>query len=87
VSDQHNDLFGKIKQKTNIDPQDVFKVADSVKGADFSDEETVRNLVRQLAKLANKPISKQKEDKIVEAVTNNNMPMDLNSLNRLFKNT
>ncbi len=87
MSDQHNDLFGKIKQKTNIDPQDVFKVADSVKGADFSDEETVRNLVRQLAKLANKPISKQKEDKIVEAVTNNNMPMDLNSLNRLFKNT
>lgn len=86
MSDQHNDLFGKIKQKTNIDPQDVFKVADSVKGADFSDEETVRNLVRQLAKLANKPISKQKEDKIVEAVTNNNMPMDLNSLNRLFKN-
>lgn len=79
-------LFDKVQQNSNINPDDVYKVADSVKNADFSDEKTVRNLVRHLARLANKPISKEKEDKIVKSITNNNMPTDMQSLNRLFKN-
>ena len=79
-------LFDKIQQGTNIKPDEVFKVADSVKNADFSDERTVRRLVRQLAKMANKPLSKEKENKIVESITQNNMPTDMQSLSRLFKN-
>jgi len=79
-------LFDKIQQNSNINPNDVYKVADSVKNANFQDEKTVRNLVRQLAKLANKPISKEKEDKLVQAIVNNKIPADSQSLNRLFKN-
>ncbi|NBJ70482.1 MULTISPECIES: stage VI sporulation protein F [Clostridia] len=78
-------LFDKIQQKANINPDDVFKVADSVKHADFSDEKTVRKLVRHLSKLANKPISKEKEDKIVQSIVKNDMPMDMNSLSKMFK--
>lgn len=78
-------LFDKIQQSTNINPNDIYKVADSVKNANFSDEKTVRNLVRQLAKMANKPISKEKEDNIVKAIVNNKIPADPKSLNQLFK--
>ncbi|MFD2630696.1 stage VI sporulation protein F [Oceanobacillus kapialis] len=78
-------LFDKLQKNANINPDDVFKVADSVKNADFSDEQTVRKLVRHLAKLANKPIPKEKEDKIVESITKNNVPADMQSLNKLFK--
>ncbi|MDY0405692.1 stage VI sporulation protein F [Virgibacillus sp. 179-BFC.A HS] len=78
-------LFDKINQKANIDPSEIYKVADSVKNADFSDERTVRNLVRRLAKMANKPISKEKEDKLVKTITSNNMPTDMQTLNKLFK--
>jgi hypothetical protein len=77
--------FDKIQQNSNINPQDIFKVADSVKNANFSDEKTVRNLVRHLAKMANKPLSKEKEDYIVQAITNNKIPGDAQSLNDLFK--
>ncbi|HLR74237.1 MAG TPA: stage VI sporulation protein F [Virgibacillus sp.] len=77
--------FDKIQQGANIHPDEIYNIADSVKNADFSDERTVRQLVRHLARLANKPISKAKEDKIVRAITQNNMPMDMNSLNNLFK--
>lgn len=79
-------MFDKIQKSTNITPEQVFKIADSVKHADFSDEQTVRRLVRQLARLANKPISKEKEDKIVASITQNKIPADMQSLNRLFKN-
>ncbi|SHF57057.1 stage VI sporulation protein F [Ornithinibacillus halophilus] len=78
-------IFDKLQNDANIDPSQVYKVADQVKNADFSDEKTVRKLVRHLAKMANKPISKEKEDKIVKTITSNNMPMDMNTLNQMFK--
>ncbi|WP_156289240.1 stage VI sporulation protein F [Oceanobacillus salinisoli] len=78
-------MFDKIQQNANINPDDIYKVAESVKHADFSDERTVRKLVRHLAKMANKPLSKEKEDSIVQAITNNKIPADAQSLNELFK--
>ncbi|MFD2209044.1 stage VI sporulation protein F [Virgibacillus halophilus] len=78
-------LFDKINQKTNIDPGEIYKVADSVKNADFSDERTVRNLVRRLAKMANKPLPKEKEDKLVQSIVSNNVPTDMQSLSKMFK--
>nr|WP_245345317.1 stage VI sporulation protein F [Halobacillus andaensis] len=74
-----------MQNKANINPEDVYQVADSVKNADFSDEKVVRRLVRQLARVANKPVSKQKEDKIVEAIVNQNIPLDMNTLSKYFK--
>lgn len=85
VSNFQKGLFDKIQQNANINPDDVYKVANSVKNADFSDEKTVRNLVRHLAKLANKPMSKDKEDKIVQSITKNKMPVNMQSLNNIFK--
>jgi len=85
VNEFQKGLFDKIQKKASIDPKDVFKVADSVKNADFSDERTVRALVQQLSAMANKPLSKDKEDQIVRAITSKKIPSDLNSLNSLFK--
>lgn len=85
MSNKSNNPFDKIQQGAGISPSEIYKVADSVKNADFSDEKTVRRTVRQLAKMANKPISREKEDKLVKSITNNKVPGDLNSLNQLFK--
>ncbi|WP_077621724.1 stage VI sporulation protein F [Sediminibacillus massiliensis] len=85
MSDFQKNLFDQIQKKSSVKPDDIFKVADSVKNADFSDEKTVRRLVRQLARMADKPISKEKEDKIVKAITSNNMPTDMSTLGNLFK--
>ncbi len=85
VNNFQKGLFDKIQQNANINPEEVFKVAESVKNADFSDERTVRNLVRHLAKMANKPLSKEKENRIVQSIVNNKIPTDPQSLNNLFK--
>lgn len=83
VNNFQKGMFDKIQQNANINPDDIFKVADSVKNADFSNEKTVRNLVRHLAKMANKPLTKEKEDYLVQAITNNKV--NPQSLNQLFK--
>ncbi|QTM99664.1 stage VI sporulation protein F [Sediminibacillus dalangtanensis] len=85
MSDFQKNMFDQIQQNSNIKPDQIFKVAESVKNADFSDEKTVRRLVKQLAKMADKPLSKEKEDKIVKSITGNKMPADMNSLGKLFK--
>ncbi|WP_246206602.1 stage VI sporulation protein F [Virgibacillus ihumii] len=85
MSNSWNDPFDQLQQQADINPDQIYKVAESVKNADFSDETTVRALVQKLAKIAGKPISKAKEDKIVQSITDNNMPMDMQTLNQLFK--
>ncbi|ENH97348.1 hypothetical protein J416_05018 [Gracilibacillus halophilus YIM-C55.5] len=86
MSDYKQNMFDQIQKKSNIDSNEIMKVAQSVQNADFSDEKTVRKLVRQLSQMAGKPVSQQKEDKIVQAITNNKMPKDIHSLSQLFKN-
>ncbi|MFG6148682.1 stage VI sporulation protein F [Halobacillus sp. B23F22_1] len=85
MSNFQKNIFDHLQNKANINPEDVYQVADSVKNADFSDEKVVRRLVKQLARVANKPVSKQKEDKIVEAIVNQNIPLDMNTLSKYFK--
>ncbi|MDC3415386.1 stage VI sporulation protein F [Aquibacillus salsiterrae] len=85
MSDFQKNMFDQIQKKSNIRPDQILNVANSLQNADLSDEKTVRNLVKQLAKMADKPVSKEKEDKIVESITNNKIPTDLNSLSQLFK--
>lgn len=85
MSNQFKGIFDKLEQQANINPDEVYKIAEAVKSADFSDERTVRQLVQRLSKVANKPVSKEKEEKIIEAITKNNVPMDMQSLNSMFK--
>ncbi|CQR46699.1 hypothetical protein BN1058_00972 [Paraliobacillus sp. PM-2] len=85
MSDFQKNMFDQIQKNSSISPEQILKIANSVQNADFSDEKTVRNLVKQLAKMANKPISKEKEDKLVQSITKNNVPKDINALGQLFK--
>nr|WP_272505971.1 stage VI sporulation protein F [Natronobacillus azotifigens] len=78
-------MFEQIQSKSNISAEEIIKVANSVQNADFTDEATVRSLVRQLANMANKPISPEKEDKLVQSITKNKMPKDISTLGQLFK--
>lgn len=85
VSNFQKGIFDKLKQTADIDSEEVLQVAESLKHADFSDEQTVHNLVRHLSKVANKSLTREQEMQIVNSITKNNMPTDFQSLNNLFK--
>lgn len=83
--DRKKDSFmDQVEKKTNVRPDELFKLANSVSQANLKDEATVRQLVKQVAQLANKPVSKEKEDQIVHAIINNNAPKDFSSLAKMF---
>lgn len=55
----------------NIQPEAVFELVEKVKTMDLSDENNIRNVIRDVAKLAGKPIDKAQEDNIVREIMKN----------------
>ncbi|SDI97987.1 stage VI sporulation protein F [Salimicrobium halophilum] len=78
-------IFDYLKNQANIDKSEIYQMVDAVQHADMNDEQTVRRIVRQLSRLANKRISSSKEDKIVEAIVKNQVPMDMKTLENYLK--
>lgn len=84
VSDNERDVFSKIERNSNISTNEIYRIAHALQYEDLTDEHTVRNLVRELASLANRPISHSKEDEIVAAIIHNQIPNSMEALQRLF---
>lgn len=77
-------IFNKIEQQSNLSVEEIYRIANSIQHADFSDEQTVRQIVRNLSNMANRSISQEKEDKIVQSIVNHRMPTDIEALQRFF---
>lgn len=73
-----------IEKKTGVNMDKVVKLANSLENANFKDEKTVRGVIQEVAQLANKKVPKQKEDKIVEAIMKNDVPLDFSSLSKMI---
>ena len=83
--DPNHPFFDHIEKVTNVNREDIFQLAQSIANADFQDEATVRNIVARVASLANVNVPKEKEDKIVQAILNNKVPMNFSSLAKMFE--
>ncbi len=55
----------------NIQPEAVFSLVEKVRSMDLSNEDNIRSVIRDVSKLANKPIDKAQEDKIVREILKN----------------
>lgn len=77
-------FFDKIEKKTNVKKEDILRLANSVSSANLRDEKTLRKLIADVAKVANVSVSKSKEDKIVNAILNNQIPADLSQLAKMM---
>lgn len=73
-------IFDEINKKVNIDKNKIFEIADSIKNADLSNEVVLRKLIRDIARLANKEVTKELEDNLVKKIKNEGVPLNLNDL-------
>ncbi len=73
-------IFDKVEKKTNVKKEDILKLAKSISGKDLNDERVLRSLIKDVARLANKPVSKEKEEKIINAVKKDKIPKNLNKI-------
>ena len=81
-----NNLFKNIEKKTGVNMKDLLDLAGSLQNANFKDEKTVRGIAKRVSQIANKPVSKEKEDKIVKAITNNGDSIDFGTIAKMLNN-
>ena len=73
-------IFDKVEEKTNVSREDIISLAKSIQGIDMNNEKNLRKLIKDVAKLARKNVSKEKEDKIIKAVKKDTVKDDLSKM-------
>lgn len=73
-------LFNKIEKKTNVGKETILNLANKLQQSDLKDEKTLREVIQELSSMTGKNISKEKEDKIINAVKNDNVPKDIDKM-------
>lgn len=82
---QNDPLFDQVEKTTNVNRDDLFRLVQSLEGANWKDEKTVRRVIGDVSRLAGKQVSKRQEDELVHAITSGNIPFDLSSLSKWFQ--
>ena len=72
-----DNFFDKIERKTKVGKQTILDLANKLQQSDLKNEETLREVIRELGEMTGKSVSKEKEDKIVNAVIGDKVPKDL----------
>lgn len=85
MDEKTREIIEKVGDYSNVSMEQILSIAQAVQHADFSDENTVRRLVRQLAHVANQPISEEVENTIVESILQRSIPTSLDELHRYFR--
>ena len=75
--DNKDSIFDQLENKTNVRKEDLMKLAKSVSSKDLNDEKNLKKLIKDVARLAGKDISKEKEEKIINAIKKDKIPKDL----------
>lgn len=75
-----DNFFKKIKKKTNVNKQTILDLATKLQQNDLKNENTLREVIQELGKMTGRDISKEKEDKIINAVVNDNVPKNIDKM-------
>ena len=72
-----DNFFKKIENKTSVKKDTILSLANKLQDGNMKDEKTLREVISELSKMTGKEVSKEKEDKIINAVINDKIPNDL----------
>ena len=73
-------MFNKIEKKTKVDKDTILSLANKLQQGNLKDENTLREVIQKLSQMTGRDISKEKEDKIINAVKNDNIPKNIDKM-------
>ena len=76
----NNSFYKKIEDKSGVDKKTILSLANKLQHSNMKDEKVLRDLVKEIGVVAGREVSKEKEDKIVNAILKDNVPKDLDKL-------
>ena len=75
-----DNFFKRVEKKTNVNKETILSLANKLQQGDMKDENTLREVIQELGRMTGKDVSKEKEDKIISAVVNDNIPKDIDKM-------
>lgn len=72
-----DNFFKKIENKTNVNKDTILSLANKLQGSNMKDETTLREVISDLSKITGREVSKEKEQKIIDTILNDNVPKNL----------
>ena len=73
-------FFNRVEKKTKVGKETILELAKKLQQNDLKNEGTLREVIQTLSQMTGRDVSKEQEDKIINAVVNNNVPKDIDKL-------
>ena len=70
-------FFKKVEKKTNVNKETILSLANKLQNGNMKDETTLKEVISTLSKMTGREVSKEQEEKIINAVVNDKVPKDL----------
>ncbi len=75
-----DNFFKKVENKTNVDKETILSLAKKLQDSDMKSEKALREVVHDISALTGKEVSKEKEDKIINAIIQDKVPKDIDKM-------
>lgn len=73
-------FFKKVEKKTKVDKDTIVHLAEKLQNGNMKDEKTIREIIATLSKITGKPVSKEREDKIIETIVEDKVPKSIDKM-------
>ena len=73
-------FFKRVEKKTNINKETILSLADKLQRSNMKDENTLREVIKDLSNMTGNEGSKEKEQRIIDAIKKDNIPKDIGNM-------
>lgn len=73
----NNNFFDRVEKKTNVKKEDILNLAKSIQNKNLKNEKELKKLIKSVAVLAGKDVSKEREEKIIDAIMKDKIPKNI----------
>lgn len=72
-----DNFFKKVEKKTNVNKDTILSLAEKLQDDNMKNEGVLREVIKEIGLLTGKEVPKEKEDKIVKTIMNDNVPKNI----------
>ena len=75
-----DNFFKKVENKTSVNKNTILDLAKKLQNTNMKDEKTIREVIHNIKDITGKEVSKEKEDKIVNAILKDQVPKNIDKM-------
>lgn len=72
-----DNFFKKVEKKTKVNKETILNLANKLQQGNMKDEQTLKEVIGTLSEMTGRPVSKEQEEKIINAVINDKVPNNI----------